>query len=52
MAKKNEVTSKRVGKIASKILTSKKSSKPSKSVAGSALTQRPNKSNKRSKVKH
>jgi len=41
MAKKNEVTSKRVGKIASKILTSKKSSKSSKTVAASALTQRP-----------
>jgi len=41
MPKKNEVTSKRVGKIASKILKSKKSSKSSKAVAGSALTQRP-----------
>ena len=47
MAKNNEVTSKRIGKIASKILRSKKPSKPSKSVAGSALTQRPTRSKKK-----
>ena len=40
---KNEKTSKRVGKIASKLLRSKKTSKKAKSVAGSALTQRPDK---------
>ena len=38
---KNERTSKRVGKIASKLLKSKKTSKKAKSVSGSALTQRP-----------
>ena len=40
---KNEKTSKRVGTIASKQLRSKKTSKPAKSTAGSALTQRPDK---------
>jgi len=40
---KNEKTSKRVGKMASKLLRSKKTSKKTKSVAGSALTQRPDK---------
>jgi hypothetical protein len=40
---KNEKTSKRVGKIASKLLRSKQTSKKAKSVAGSALTQRPDK---------
>jgi hypothetical protein len=38
---KNEKTSKKVGHIASKILSSPKSSKPAKSVAASALSQRP-----------
>ena len=47
MKKKNEVTSKRVSKIASKILRSKRPSKPSKSVAGSALTQRPTRKSKK-----
>lgn len=36
---KNEKTSPKVAKIASKILKNKQSSKDSKSVAGSALTQ-------------
>ena len=40
---KNEKTSKRVGKIASELLRDKKSSKKLKSVAASALTQRPDK---------
>jgi len=38
---KNEKTSKRVGKTASALLRSKRASKSVKSVAGSALTQRP-----------
>lgn len=38
----NEVTSKRVGRIASRQLSNPKSTKAQKSVAGSALTQRPN----------
>jgi hypothetical protein len=40
---KNEQTSKRVGKIASKQLQDGRTSKPAKSTAGSALTQLPNK---------
>jgi hypothetical protein len=40
---RNEQTSKAVGSKASKQLSSKSTSKPAKSVAGSALTQRPNK---------
>ena len=44
---KNEKTSKRVGTKASKLLRSKKTSKPVKSVAGSALTQRPDKKRKK-----
>ena len=40
---KNEKTSKRVAKIASKQLRSKKTSRPAKSTAGSALTQAPDK---------
>lgn len=40
---KNEKTSKRVGSIASKVLRSKRSSRDSKSLAGTALTQRPDK---------
>ena len=44
---KNERTSKRVGKIASKLLKSKKTSKKTKSVAGSALTQMPDRKSKR-----
>lgn len=43
---KNEKTSKRVGKIASKQLRNKGTSKAGKSTAGSALTQRPGKSKK------
>lgn len=43
---RNEKTSKAVGKKASKLLRSKKSSKKVKSVAGSALTQRPDKKKK------
>jgi hypothetical protein len=46
---KNEKTSTRVGKIASKLLRSKATSKKVKSVAGSALTQRPNKKSSRKK---
>ena len=38
---KNEKTSKRVGKKASKALRDKRSSPRTKSIAGSALTQRP-----------
>ena len=44
---RNEKTSKRVGKTASTILRSKKSSKAAKSVAGSALTQRPDRRRQR-----
>jgi len=40
---KNEKTSKKVAKIASKQLRSKKTSAPAKSTAGSALTQAPDK---------
>lgn len=45
MARKTnkEVTSRRVASKAGKLLRSSKSSKAVKSVAGSALTQRPNK---------
>jgi len=38
---KNEKTSRRVARIASKQLRSKKTSRPAKSTAGSALTQAP-----------
>ncbi|CAG1006741.1 hypothetical protein PHYC_03355 [Phycisphaerales bacterium] len=48
MAKRNEVTSRSVATKASKVLRDKRFSKTSKSVAGSALTQRPS---KRSKAK-
>lgn len=41
--KKNEITSKKVASTASKILNDPKSTKAAKSVAGSALTQRPGK---------
>ncbi len=44
---RNEKTSKKVGSMASKILRDKRSSKPSKSVAGSALTQRPDRKKKK-----
>ena len=44
---KNEQTSKKVGKIASKQLSSKSTSKAAKSTAGSALTQRPDKPKKK-----
>ena len=43
---KNEQTSKRVGSKASKILRNPKSTLSQKSVAGSALTQRPDKKKK------
>ena len=38
-----DVTSKRVGSIASRVLRNPKSSGPAKSTAGSALVQRPTK---------
>lgn len=44
---KNEKTSKRVAKIASKQLRSRKTSRPAKSTAGSALTQAPDKKKKK-----
>lgn len=43
---RNEKTSKKIGKLASKILRDKRYSKTSKRVAGSALTQRPDKKKK------
>jgi hypothetical protein len=43
MAKNTEVTSKKVASAAAKILRNPKSTQAQKSVAGSALTQRPNK---------
>ena len=43
MAKRNEQTSKSVASKASKLLSSKKTSKNVKSVAASALTQAPSK---------
>jgi hypothetical protein len=43
---KNEKSSKRLGTLASKVLRSKKSSKDSKSLAGSVLTQRPDRKKK------
>jgi hypothetical protein len=43
---KNEKTSKRVGTLASKALRSSKTSKNTKSIAGSALTQRPDRKKK------
>jgi hypothetical protein len=39
----NEKTGKKAGSNASKVLRNPKQDKPSKSAAGSALTQRPNK---------
>ena len=44
---KNEKTSRRVARIASKQLRSKKTSRPAKSTAGSALTQAPDEKRKR-----
>lgn len=44
---KNEKTSKKVGSTASKLLRDKKTPKDVKSVAGSALTQRPDKKKKK-----
>ncbi len=44
---RNEKTSKKVGSMASKILRDKRSSTASKSVAGSALTQRPDRKKKK-----
>ena len=46
---RNEKTSKRVGKVASKQLRSKKTSRAAKSTAGSALTQRPDRKKGRRK---
>lgn len=43
---RNERSSKRLGKLASKVLRNPKSSKTAKSLAGSVLTQRPNKKKK------
>ena len=40
---KKAVTSRQVGRIASKVLSSKRSSKTAKTLAGSALSQRPTK---------
>ena len=40
---RNEKTSAKLGKLAGKVLTSKSSSKTAKSLAGSVLTQRPDK---------
>lgn len=47
MAKKNETTSKKAGTAASKVLKSGSTGKNSKTAAGSALTQRPNKPKKK-----
>jgi len=47
MKKNNEQTSKRVGKIASELLGSNKTPAKVKTIAGSALTQRPNHSKKK-----
>jgi len=44
---RNEKTSKKVGKTASSLLRSKRTSKSVKSVAGSALTQRPDRKRKK-----
>ena len=44
---RNEKTSKRVGKTASRLLRSERTSKSVKSVAGSALTQRPDRKRKK-----
>jgi hypothetical protein len=43
---KDEKTGKKAGTAASKVLRSKSTGKPSKTAAGSALTQRPDKKNK------
>ncbi len=43
---RNEKSSRRLGKIASKALRSGKSSKATKSLAGSVLTQRPDRKKK------
>ena len=43
---KNEKSSKRLGKLASKVLKNPNSSKTAKSLAGSVLTQRPDKKKK------
>ena len=44
---RNEKTSKRVGKVASKALRSERTSKTTKTLAGSALTQRPDRKRKK-----
>lgn len=46
---RNEKTSKKVAKVASKLLSNKKSAKKVKSVAASALTQAPDKKKKKGK---
>lgn len=46
-----KVTSKKVAKKASKILKNETSTKAEKSVAGSALSQTPNKVDKKKKIK-
>lgn len=48
---KNETTSKRLAKLASKVLRQKKSTKTAKSLAGSVLTQAPDKKRKKRKKK-
>ena len=47
MPKKNEVTSKKVAKVAAKLLSNANTPKAVKCVAGSALTQRPSKPSKK-----
>lgn len=44
---KNETTSPKAGKAASKVLKDGRTGKDSKTAAGSALTQRPDKSSKK-----
>jgi hypothetical protein len=46
---RNEKTSKKAGTAASNVLKNKKSSRDDKTAAGSALTQRPNKSKPKGK---
>lgn len=45
----SEKTSKRVGTIAARLLANPKTPKPVKRVAGSALTQRPNRPHRKGK---
>lgn len=46
---KNEQTGKKAGQAASRVLKDKRTGKDSKTAAGSALTQRPNKGGKTKK---